>query len=665
MTVAIDSGSRPATGTRGPTAPGIDAPGGRPLRDLLGHRRRVTDAAAGAQRLRTPGASTWPRTRSRSTSRGAACRRRAGRTVTPVRGHAASPTRGTEATCRFRPASRRDGARRRPARLDRRLRRRRSTRRGVHPRRSAATGARSDSRGARAARRVEPGPDRRPRRARGTASTDGYAPAPGRFYDRIFRSTQDYGEGITLKNPAAATPAAAPTRSSCRRYQPYGLYMPDGYTPGTPAPLLLNGHSLDVNHNEYQAVSPNLYNQLGDERSSIVITPLARGMDTWYIDSGLRGRARGLGGRASANYTVDDERTHDRRLLDGRLHDLPHGPADAGSLRGRGALRRARPPTSSGRRPAPRSRRATTTVAGSTNHIVDERARTCRSRSTTAASTSWCRSRGAQQQAQTFRDVGQPHLFYFYPDVRPLRADPRRRVGPHARLAGPHPSARPRPDRGALQALPVDGPAAARPALRRRLLGGRHGRAHAGRHVRGRDTSTCEQRFRPGGAVHPCVRRDQGRAAELQAAYPGPPFPAALTGHRACPRRPDPEQNGFEATLQNLSAVAFETGRMGIDPAQTITAALSGSGSSRSDPAGPVPAGPSDARRPADPGAADRRRHQGHGDADDERLERAGRESSVTAVPTGGPRAATPRSPLATSAKAAGRRLAGGTPGSP
>jgi hypothetical protein len=36
------------------------------------------------------------------------------------------------------------------------------------------------------------------------------------------------------------------------------------------------GHSLDVNHNEYKVVSPNLYTQLGDQRGSIVITPLAR-----------------------------------------------------------------------------------------------------------------------------------------------------------------------------------------------------------------------------------------------------------------------------------------------------------------------------------------------------------------------------------------------------
>ncbi|HVL95052.1 MAG TPA: prolyl oligopeptidase family serine peptidase, partial [Solirubrobacteraceae bacterium] len=71
------------------------------------------------------------------------------------------------------------------------------------------------------------------------------------------------------------------------RWQPYGLYVPRGYDRSRPAQLLLNGHSLDVNHNEYRTASPNQLVELGDERRSIVFTPLARGIDTWYLEAGF------------------------------------------------------------------------------------------------------------------------------------------------------------------------------------------------------------------------------------------------------------------------------------------------------------------------------------------------------------------------------------------
>ena len=78
--------------------------------------------------------------------------------------------------------------------------------------------------------------------------SDSYAPAPGRFYNRIFRSGQSYGEGIVLKNNPSS-PGGSPEPEFLSPYQPYGLYIPSDYVPGTPAALLLNGHSLDVNHN--------------------------------------------------------------------------------------------------------------------------------------------------------------------------------------------------------------------------------------------------------------------------------------------------------------------------------------------------------------------------------------------------------------------------------
>jgi len=59
---------------------------------------------------------------------------------------------------------------------------------------------------------------------------------------------QSYGEGINMNNNPAST-GGSPDPQFLSPYQPYGLYIPADYQPGTPAPLLINGHSLDVNHN--------------------------------------------------------------------------------------------------------------------------------------------------------------------------------------------------------------------------------------------------------------------------------------------------------------------------------------------------------------------------------------------------------------------------------
>ena len=78
-----------------------------------------------------------------------------------------------------------------------------------------------------AARRLGPRPDGATSASSRPAATDAYAPAPGRFYNRIFRSTQTYGEGIALKNgdrpgagrqprPAVPVAATSPTGSTSR-----------------------------------------------------------------------------------------------------------------------------------------------------------------------------------------------------------------------------------------------------------------------------------------------------------------------------------------------------------------------------------------------------------------------------------------------------------------
>jgi predicted esterase len=134
------------------------------------------------------------------------------------------------------------------------------------------------------------------------------APLEPGFYNRIFRSRADYGEGIALKSASGVSIGGSPDAQFKSRWQPYGLYIPKGWKPGTAAPLTLNGHSLDCNMNEYANVAPRQFEQLGDERGSIIVTPLARGSDTWYLDSGFQD-TMGAWGDVRKHYEVDEERT--------------------------------------------------------------------------------------------------------------------------------------------------------------------------------------------------------------------------------------------------------------------------------------------------------------------------------------------------------------------
>jgi predicted esterase len=116
-----------------------------------------------------------------------------------------------------------------------------------------------------------------------SGATRSFKPRPG-FYNRIFRSAHDYGEGIELRQGGLAGSSAP---QFLGRYQPYALYIPHGYRPKRRTPLLLDLHALNRNQNMFASVSPHQLTQLGDERGSLILTPLGRGTDGWYLDAGL------------------------------------------------------------------------------------------------------------------------------------------------------------------------------------------------------------------------------------------------------------------------------------------------------------------------------------------------------------------------------------------
>jgi pimeloyl-ACP methyl ester carboxylesterase len=87
---------------------------------------------------------------------------------------------------------------------------------------------------------------------------------------RIFPSRLQLGEGRNLSQFPAYL----------GQLQPYSLYVPEGYEPGTPAGLVLDLHSLSEHHWQYNGSEGQ--RQLGDTATSLVATALARGDDGWY-----------------------------------------------------------------------------------------------------------------------------------------------------------------------------------------------------------------------------------------------------------------------------------------------------------------------------------------------------------------------------------------------
>ena len=118
---------------------------------------------------------------------------------------------------------------------------------------------------------------------------------------RLFESRQDLGEGVASSFPQYRG-----------RWQPYAVWVPEGYDPAQPAPLFLSMHSLSVHHNQYRggtnATYRTYYEQFGGGLGAVVVTPLARGPDGWYQDEGLVDTLE-VWADARRNYNIDPERT--------------------------------------------------------------------------------------------------------------------------------------------------------------------------------------------------------------------------------------------------------------------------------------------------------------------------------------------------------------------
>ena len=101
----------------------------------------------------------------------------------------------------------------------------------------------------------------------GTESTT--VPATGRQI-RMFPSRLDLGEGRNLDE--------FPQYRG--QLQPYSAYIPTSYRPGRRVGLTLSLHSLGQQYWQYQGGKT--FEQFGDERDNVIVSPMGRGPDGWY-----------------------------------------------------------------------------------------------------------------------------------------------------------------------------------------------------------------------------------------------------------------------------------------------------------------------------------------------------------------------------------------------
>ena len=99
--------------------------------------------------------------------------------------------------------------------------------------------------------------------------------APGRVQARIYGSRLPIGAGVDH--------AAFPEFGGA--LQPYLVRVPPGYS-GRAAPLLFSLHPSNSGYTVYNVSIPNWGRELGDQRGSIVVTPLSRGLNGPYPVSG-------------------------------------------------------------------------------------------------------------------------------------------------------------------------------------------------------------------------------------------------------------------------------------------------------------------------------------------------------------------------------------------
>lgn len=131
---------------------------------------------------------------------------------------------------------------------------------------------------------------------------------PTGYSTRWFVSSVEIAQGLAEGARRSPGPAVLPA-TFWGRVQPYTVYVPEGYAPGTSAPLTILLHGGNSNHNGFIGDrKDDVYVPMCEERDSICVTPLGRGLSSWYINHAELDVWE-VWNRVAAAYSLDSERT--------------------------------------------------------------------------------------------------------------------------------------------------------------------------------------------------------------------------------------------------------------------------------------------------------------------------------------------------------------------
>jgi len=123
-------------------------------------------------------------------------------------------------------------------------------------------------------------------------ATETWTPGPG-YHDRIFTSSEQVSREQGLDGIV----------------QHYGVFLPDAIATGEPLPLQWWLHWRGGHAHTAGAVIPGMFQDLGENRQAIVVSPRGRGTSSWYVGAGHVDFAE-VWADALARFPVDEDRVY-------------------------------------------------------------------------------------------------------------------------------------------------------------------------------------------------------------------------------------------------------------------------------------------------------------------------------------------------------------------
>ena len=125
-----------------------------------------------------------------------------------------------------------------------------------------------------------------------SGANERWTPGAG-YHERIFRSSANISEESGREGIL----------------QHYGVYLPSGYAAGTPSPLQFWMHWRGGTANAGAALAPRLFQDLGENVQTIVVSPRGRGTSRWYVGKG-HVDFRQVWRDVHDSFTIDRDRTY-------------------------------------------------------------------------------------------------------------------------------------------------------------------------------------------------------------------------------------------------------------------------------------------------------------------------------------------------------------------